>query len=184
MRTTVIAAAVALTLLSLDTAAPAAPRGQKVKTAIARRIAPVKAGFKKGTVNFRRLRASRAQRRDRRRGQALADVQRHGQTRIRSMGDLLWSPTLHGAVVFAGMLSMGMKGGMALLAGGLVYASSRASKKTSDGWLRLENSSIDVLERSGPDAARSRFAHQGSREPGAAVKKLQNNRHLRNSSYD
>ncbi len=184
MRTTVIAAAVAVSLLSLDTAAPAAPRGQKLKAAIGRRTAPVKAAFKNRVVDFHRLRASRAQRRDSRRGQALADVQRHGRTRIRSARDLMWSPALHGAVIFAGMLSIGMKGGMALLAGGLVYASSRSAKKTSDGWLRLENHSIDVLERSGPEAAADRFADQGSRYPAAAVKTLQKNRHVRNGSYE
>jgi hypothetical protein len=184
MRRSVIAASIVVSLLIVDSTAPAAPRGPKVKAAIARRTAPVKAAFRTGVSNLQRLRATRAQRRDRHRGQALADVQRHGRTRIRSVGDLLYSPALHGAVAFAGMLSIGMKGGMALLAGGLVYASSRSAKKTSDGWLRLENRSMDVLEREGPQAAADRFRHMGARDPAASVKRLQKNRHLRNASYE
>jgi hypothetical protein len=184
MRTTVITAAVAMSLVSAGTAG-AAPTRQKIKAAVARRTAPIKAAFKKNVAgNFQRLRQTRAVRRDRRRGQALADVQRHGHRKVRSLGDVMWSPALHGALVFGGMLSMGMKGGMALLAGGLVYASSRSAKKTSDGWLTLENRSIDVLEREGPDAAARRFRHQGARDPQASVKRLQQNRHLRNASYE
>ena len=183
MRTTVITAAVAMSLVSAGPAG-AAPTRQKIKAAVARRTAQIKAAFKKNVAgNFQRLRASRAQGGDRRRGQALADVQRHGHTKIRSVGDLLWSPALHGALVFGGMLSMGVKGGMALLAGGLVYASSRSAKKTSDGWLHLENRTIDVLEREGPQAAADRLSYQGASDPQASVKRLQQNRHLRNGSY-
>lgn len=184
MRTTVIAAAVAVSLLSVDGHAAPARRPQKIKAAIARRSAPLKATFKKGALNLQRLRARGAQRRDRHRGQALADVQRHGRTRIRSLGDLLYSPALHGAIAFTGMLSIGVRGGMALIAGGLVYASSRSARKTSDGWLKLENRSIQVLERDGPEAAARRLRDQGARDPQAGVKNLQKNRHLRNGSYE
>jgi len=73
---------------------------------------------------------------------------------------------------------------MSLIAGGLAYFSSRSAKKTSDGWLKLENSSIDVLERDGPGAVKHRFSDQGARHPDKNLAKLQRNRQLRNQHYD
>lgn len=189
MRTTVIAAAIVSTLVVQTGRADAAAGRQKkttrVKAAIARRTPPaVKRTLKSGLARLGRTRQTHAERRALRRGQALADVQRHGRTKIRSVGDLLWSPALHGAVVFVGMLSTGMKPTMAAIGGGIVWASSRSAKKTSDGWLKLENRSISVLETEGPEAAADRLRRQGSRQPREAVKTLQNNRHVRNGSYD
>jgi hypothetical protein len=188
MRTTVIAVLVAVSLGVVDhgdASAGARQKARRVKTTIARHTPrPVKSTIAAGRARLQRTRQASARRRDVRRGKALAEVQRYGHTRIRSLGDLLYSPALHGAVAFAGMLSVGMKGTMALIAGGLVYASSRAAKKTSDGWLALENKSISVLEREGPAAAADRLRHQGAREPEAGVKNLQKNRHLRNGSYE
>lgn len=189
MRTTVIAAVAIVSTFAVHAGAADAASGRqkragRVRSAIARHTPPaVKRTVDKGFARLARARHARAERRERNRGRALADVHLHGRTRIRTVGDLLWSPALHGVVVFAGMLAMSSKPTMALLAGGLVYASSRSAKKTSDGWLRLENRSIDVLEREGPEKAADRFSDMGSRDPAASVKTLQKNRHLRNGSY-
>ena len=128
--------------------------------------------------------ATRAERVAHNRGRALADVHKTGRTRTRTLGDVAFHPVLHGAVALGGMLLLGVTPQMSLIAGALVYFSSRSAKKTSDGWLKLENSSIDVLERDGPDVAKRRFSNQGAREPAKNLAKLQRNRHLRNQHYD
>ena len=188
MRTTVIIAAVVVTIGFGSEhgarAGSARPRVRRVKAAIARHIpAPVKATLTSGLVRLQRARRARAGRRDLRRGQALADVKRHGTTKLRTMGDLRYSPAVHGVASTLVMLGLGFQGAMAAIGGGVVYLSSRSAKKTSDGWLALENRSIDVLERDGPAAVKQRFSRQGAKNPDASLERLQQNRHLRNGSY-
>lgn len=135
-------------------------------------------------TRFKRSGVIGADRRAHQRGRALADVHKTGRTRVRTAGDVLFHPALQGAVAFGGMLLIGVQPQMALIAGVIVYASSRSIKKTSDGWLRLENRSIDILEQEGPDAVKRRFSRQGARKPDRNLGTLQQNRHLRNQHYD
>ncbi|HUS67238.1 MAG TPA: hypothetical protein VMZ28_22025 [Kofleriaceae bacterium] len=155
----------------------------QLRAKVARRVAgsPKLAAAK---MRLKSMGATRAERVAHQRGRALADVHKTGRTRVRTVGDFLFHPALHGVVAFGGMLLLGMNPQMSLIAGGIVYFSGRSAKKTGDGWLKLENSSIDVLERDGPDVAKQRFSNQGAREPARNLAKLQRNRQLRNQHYD
>jgi hypothetical protein len=185
MRTAVIIIALAVATAGTATASTAGPRrGQRFRAVVARHTPrPVKKLVNRGMARLQRARQASAQKAAVRHGRALADVQQTGRTRVRSPRDLLWHPAVHGVASFVVMVGLGFQGTMAAIAGVVVFASSRSAQKTSDGWLALENRSIDVLERDGVDAARDRLRHQGAKDPDAAVGKLQRNRQLRNASY-
>lgn len=185
MRTVVIVFAVAISGLGTANASDAAPRrGQRARAAVARHTPRlVKKTLDRGLARLRRARQASDQKAAVRHGRALADVKLTGKARLRSPRDLVWHPAVHGVASYVVMIGLGFEGAMAAIAGVVVFASSRSARKTSDGWLALENRSIDVLERDGVDAARARLRDQGARDPDRAVKRLQRNRQLRNASY-
>jgi Ni/Co efflux regulator RcnB len=173
-----------------EASAGGAARGKplaRLKAAVAARAQHIPGGHLlagRKASHGQKLTTTRAQKRDLQRGQALADVHRTGRTRVRSWRDVAWHPVTHAAIAAGLMVAVGMEPGMTLIAAALTYFSSRSAKKTSDGWLKLENRSIDVLERDGPDVAKRRFAAQGARRPEENLDKLRRNRHLRNGSFE
>ncbi|HEY8142030.1 MAG TPA: hypothetical protein VIG06_05140 [Kofleriaceae bacterium] len=187
MRTFVIIITLAVATATLGTAyaSTAGPRrGQRFRAVVARHTPrPVKKLVNRGMARLQRARQASDQKAAVRHGRALADVKQTGKTRVRSPRDLLWHPAVHGVASFVVMVGLGFEGTMAAIAGVVVFASSRSAQKTSDGWLALENRSIDVLEQGGVDAARGRLRNQGAKNPDAAVRRLQRNRQLRNASY-
>ena len=183
MRTVVIIITLAVATATLGTA-HASQRGQRVRAVVARHTPrPVKKLVNRGMARLQRARQASDQKAAVRHGRALADVKLTGKTRVRSPRDFVWHPAVHGVASYFVMVGLGFQGTMAAIAGVVVFASSRSAKKTADGWLALENRSIDVLERDGVDAARTRLRDQGARDPDRAVKTLQRNRQLRNASY-
>lgn len=185
-----LAIVIAVTSLQArEASAGGAQRGKaidRVKAAVAARAKRIPGGHLLAgrQATGQKIATTRVQKRDLRRGQALADVHRTGATRVRSLGDVLWHPMTHGLIAFAGLMAVQSEPTMALIGAGIVYFSSRSAKKTSDGWLKLENRSIDVLESEGPDAVERRFANQGAKRPAENLDRLRKNRHLRNGSFD
>lgn len=119
MRTTVITVAV-VSMFALHARDAAAAGRQKapgrVKAAIARHTpSAVKRTVNSGFARLGRTRAAHA-----------------GRRALRSGGNVLRSPALHGGIAVAGLLAVGGKMGVAFLGGAFVYLCSRAVKETAE----------------------------------------------------
>lgn len=121
----------------------------------------------------------RATRGDEARGRALADVKRYGKRKVHSVTDVLWHPITHGLVAFVAMGTAFGYDFMSLMAGALVYFSSRSAAKSNAGWLAIENATLDTLESHGPEAVARRLHAMGAPPGGERVDKAQKNLQLR-----